>query len=128
MREFCLAAKLIEWFGVLKTRIREEAKGTKGAELAVEVKQRVNHVSIHLMTTQLSNCIPVTVTLSLSQAISSVGLSLTLAAVLPRLSSSLDLLFSLSSLSSSHLHSIKASSAPFYALNMLGMLSFRNLQ
>ena len=53
MKEFCLEAKLIEWFGVLKTRIREEAKGTKGAELAVEVKQRVNHVSSYLVTGQI---------------------------------------------------------------------------
>lgn len=39
------AAKLIDWFVVLKTRLQEEAQGQKGAEIAMEVKQRVDHVS-----------------------------------------------------------------------------------
>ncbi|GMR53271.1 hypothetical protein PMAYCL1PPCAC_23466 [Pristionchus mayeri] len=87
--------KLMDWFVVLKTRLQEEAQGEKGAEIAIEVKQRIDHV------------------------ISSVGLSLTLAAVSPRLQQSLDALYALSSLNKTHLRSLKVTSAPGYAVEML---------
>ncbi|GMT00301.1 hypothetical protein PENTCL1PPCAC_22475 [Pristionchus entomophagus] len=91
--------KLMEWFVVLKTRLQEEAQGQKAAEIAMEVKQRVDHV------------------------ISSVGLSLTLAAVSPRLQHALDALYALSSLNKTHLRSLKAISAPGYAVEMLSSWS-----
>ncbi|GMT27980.1 hypothetical protein PFISCL1PPCAC_19277 [Pristionchus fissidentatus] len=87
--------KLIEWFIVLKNRLQEEATGPKAAEIAMEVKQRVDHV------------------------ISSVGLSLILAAVSPRLQQALDALHALSSLNKPDLRSVKATSAPTYAVEML---------